>query len=240
MTALLAFNTFAAPHLWALALTAGATLALVPAGRAAGPGPRRWIGWGLAVLLLANRLAYHLVEHREGLLDLHHSLPLDPCDLSSYLAAIALLGRWRWACELTWFWGIAGALPGLVTPDTWDFPHAGFFCFFVSHGGTVVAAFYVTFALRNPPRRRSLAMVLGVTVAWAAVTAAVDWLLGPQANYGYLRHRPETATVMDYLGPWPWYVLALGGIAAALFVLLWLPFQFAPGRGGAKENRPAA
>jgi uncharacterized membrane protein YwaF len=42
-------------------------------------------------------------------------------------------------------------------------------------------------------------------------------------NYGYFNGKPE-GTVLDYLGPWPWYVLAEVAIVAAVWALLTLPW----------------
>jgi uncharacterized membrane protein YwaF len=36
-------------------------------------------------------------------------------------------------------------------------------------------------------------------------------------NYGYLVDTPSTASPLDLLGPWPWYVLA----AMAMILLAW-------------------
>jgi uncharacterized membrane protein YwaF len=44
-------------------------------------------------------------------------------------------------------------------------------------------------------------------------------------NYMYLRAKPEAPTLLDLLGPWPWYVL--GGEIVAV-CLLWLLSRSAP------------
>jgi uncharacterized membrane protein YwaF len=49
-----------------------------------------------------------------------------------------------------------------------------------------------------------------------------DWIVG--ANYGFLCHKPETASLYDVLGPWPWYVGASGLVGLVFFILLDLPF----------------
>ena len=42
-------------------------------------------------------------------------------------------------------------------------------------------------------------------------------------NYGYFNGKPD-GTVLDYLGPWPWYVLAEVAIVAGIWALITLPW----------------
>lgn len=43
-------------------------------------------------------------------------------------------------------------------------------------------------------------------------------------NYMFLARKPSTASLLDVLGPHPWYLLALEVVAVVLFMLLYLPF----------------
>jgi uncharacterized membrane protein YwaF len=56
-----------------------------------------------------------------------------------------------------------------------------------------------------------------------ATVLGLNALLG--TNYGYLCAKPENPSLLDHLGPWPWYLLSLEGLALALFLLLDLPFR---------------
>jgi len=44
------------------------------------------------------------------------------------------------------------------------------------------------------------------------------------SNYLFIAHKPETASLMDMLGPWPWYILSLEVIALAMCLLLYMPY----------------
>jgi uncharacterized membrane protein YwaF len=41
----------------------------------------------------------------------------------------------------------------------------------------------------------------------------------------FLREKPGRASLLDLMGPWPWYIPAAALLALALYVLLDLPFR---------------
>jgi hypothetical integral membrane protein (TIGR02206 family) len=44
------------------------------------------------------------------------------------------------------------------------------------------------------------------------------------SNYMFVAHKPLTPSLIDVLGPWPWYILSLEAIGLVLFLLLYLPW----------------
>jgi len=41
----------------------------------------------------------------------------------------------------------------------------------------------------------------------------------------FLRAKPDTPTLLDDLGPWPWYILSATALGLALFAILDAPFR---------------
>ncbi len=163
-----------------------------------------------------------------------NSLPVHFCDLVAFLLAAALLtGRQRLA-ELGYLWGFAGTVNGLVTPGLeHGFPAPEYFAFFAQHGGIPAAAAGLVFGAGLRPQPGALLRALGWINVYLAGIFLLNFLLG--TNYGYVNAKPLHPSLLDVLGPWPWYLLVLEGIAVLFFALLLLPFA---GTGG--KQRPAA
>lgn len=177
----------------------------------------------LAVALLINWPVSILAHFLEGDLNLQNSLPFHLCDVSAMAGAIALVRHQRLAAEVVYFFGLAGTLNGLITPALLqDFPHPTFFSFFLGHSGVVIAAVHVVAGLQIMPSRGAPIRMLGYLVGYAAVMSPINWALA--TNYGFLCWKPPSPSLMDALGPWPWYVGSLALLALAFFTLLNVPF----------------
>jgi hypothetical integral membrane protein (TIGR02206 family) len=181
---------------------------------------------GLAVLLLAAVLAYHLVIALRGSYALDLDFPLHLTDAVTVVAALALWSPRPLPVELTYLWGLTASLLAVLTPALGaddGYPSLLFWPYFVTHSGVVLAAVFLVFGLGLTARPRAVRRVFLATAGWAAVAAVGNALTG--GNYMFLRERPETPSLLDYLGPWPWYILSTALLALALFAVLDLPFR---------------
>ena len=124
---------------------------------------------------------------------------------------------------MTYFWALAGTVQALFTPDLpQHFPAYPYLQYYIAHGGTVAAALILVVGLRIVPRPRAVSWVLAITVAYTALVFVVDEATG--ADYMFLRAKPASPTLLDELGPWPWYILSASALGIALFALLDAPF----------------
>jgi len=128
--------------------------------------------------------------------------------------------------EICYFWGLAGATQALITPDVgrYGFPHFRFFQCFVSHGLIVTAVLFMTFVEGMRPGLGSLLRALLALNLYAAFIGMVNLLL--KANYGFVCRKPDDPSLIDVLGPWPWYLLSLEAAALIGLFLVYLPFLF--------------
>jgi uncharacterized membrane protein YwaF len=54
------------------------------------------------------------------------------------------------------------------------------------------------------------------------ILMGINKVLG--SNYGYTMHKPPTGSVLDFFGPWPWYILGAELLMLISFLLLITPF----------------
>ncbi len=89
----------------------------------------------------------------------------------------------------------------------------------------MLATLYAIFGYGFRPRLRSIAITLAVTGIYVIVIAGLNYLL--DANYLFLRAKPQAATVLDFFGPWPIYVFGLFGLAILVCFLCYTPIVLA-------------
>ncbi len=225
----IAFHPFSSSHLTVLGVFALAAATIITVTRAGWLRAARVMEFILVGALLLEWPINLWVSWRYELIDSSNSLPLHLCDMAAYLGVVALITRRPEACELLYFWGLAGTLQGLITPSlTLDWPHPRFVMFFMLHCGVVLAALQIVLGRGVTPRRGAAIRAVGWLAVYAAVIGGIDALIrawGATANYGFLCHKPETASLFDYLGPWPWYIGSVLALSFVLFLLLDLPFM---------------
>jgi len=153
-----------------------------------------------------------------------HVLPLHLCDLVLVVALVAFLSRHPLAFELAYCFGIAGSTQAVLTPDiAGQLPLWRIAYFFGAHAAVIAAVLYLAVVERLRPRPGTVRRVMAVLALYAVAIGSFNALAG--TNYGYLCHKPQQPSLLDYLGPWPWYILAVGLIAALCCWLLVLPFR---------------
>ncbi len=177
-------------------------------------------GW----FLLVNELVWYTFKIATEGVRFPEGLPFQLCDLSLWLTVFALLTLRRWTFEPAWFVGIAGAAMAVLTPELWaptfSYPTA---YFFTAHGGIIAALLFLVWSGQARPGPRAMWRGLLVLNAWGAFVGTFNLVF--HTNYMFLCRKPSAASLLDYLGPWPVYVLAGECFAILLFVLLALPFR---------------
>ncbi|HEX9780004.1 MAG TPA: TIGR02206 family membrane protein [bacterium] len=167
-----------------------------------------------AALLLVNELSSWGVALASGVARV-------PCQLCDVALLLTVWGLWTLrggVCRLAYFWALAGSLQAILTPDlARGFPDYWWIKFFITHGGVVVAAVYLAVTGRVAATTGSVWRVWALTNAYAAAAGALNWLQG--TNYGYLAAKPSQPSLLDWLGPWPYYIVGMDALALGFLFL---------------------
>ena len=223
------FALFSPAHLASLGLFLIAAVVLFAFRRLIRSSPR--LAFTLRLILLAaltiSEASLHVWYVTQQIWDARFTLPLELCSLMLLAAILMLITRSRFLAGLVFFAGIGGALQALITPNlAFDYPHFRFIQFFVAHAAIILSALYMVWIERFRPTWRTLLTVMLSLNAIALAVYLLDRLL--DANYMFLRGKPDTPSVLDMLGEYPLYILAEELLALLTFTTLYIVFFVIP------------
>jgi hypothetical integral membrane protein (TIGR02206 family) len=182
----------------------------------------RVIRFGLAILLCVTSVSYYANFAMHGSRMFPNHMPLELCDDSLWLVIAALLTLKPAIFDVAYYWALAGASMSLLTPNMVNPPAFIAIQYFADHGLIVVATLYLVWSRQARPRPGSVARAMVALNVVAAFVGTFDYFF--KTDYMFLRAKPPTASLLDILGPWPWYILSCEGVGTGLFLLLYLPF----------------
>jgi len=177
------------------------------------------------IISVTNELSWHVWKAAIGQWTVQEMLPLHMCSIFVVLNAIMMLKKNYAIYEFSYFCAIGGAMQPLLTPDAGQY---GLFHFravqtLIAHGLILSAPIYMTVVEGFRPTWKSLLRVgIGVNIYMTIITP-FNFLIG--SNYMFTAHKLSTASLLDLLPEWPWYILFIELIGLVLFTLLYMPFQ---------------
>ena len=219
------FVPFGLSHGVVVAVLAAVAAVLIAVGRAQRGTPAalrtsRVFAVVLAVFLVPLQI-FWMLPSQWGV---GHSLPLQLCDLAALAAVWALWSHSTIAFALTYFWGLTLTAQAFITPELNgpDFPSPQFVSFFGLHCLVVWSGIYLTWGVGLHPNWRTYRITVFATLGWGVVMFVFNRAIG--TNYGFLNAKPLAGSVLDVLGPWPWYLLAEIAVGAAVWALITWPW----------------
>lgn len=164
-------------------------------------------------------LLYRYLVFKETFLNL---LPFNMCNYTLILAALMMIFRSKKIFNVVYFWSI-GAILAIATPDIRiAFPNYSNISFFLTHFYIYFATFYCLlhfkFSITFYSLKKSFIYINGIML----VLFPLNFLLN--TNYMFLKKKPISSP-MDFLGPWPFYIISLEIVMIILFTLMYLPFR---------------
>ena len=228
------FDAFAPAHLAAIALVPSVAAVLAAVQRKY-PRAGGAIRYSLVCFLLLCSVSYYssFPLHGESLFPGH--LPLELCDASLFMSVATLLVAKAAIFDVAYYWALTGAALAMVTPNLTQPSRFMEVQFYASHGLTVTVILYLVWSRQARPRPGSARRAMVGLNAMALVVGTFDAVF--HTNYMFLRAKPQGHTLMDYFGPWPWYIAVCEGLAAVLFTALYLPFRRRRRDGPKKSER---
>ncbi|MBO0992273.1 YwaF family protein [Bacillus sp. SD088] len=190
---------------------------------------KKWDGFKtlekiFSLSLLIMELLYQIWMWKTERWDMSYSLPLELCSISLIIAIVLLWTDNRHLYNFVFYAGMGGALQAIITPDLeLGFPHFRYFHFFYTHFGIILTACYFTWIKGYRPTFKGLLKTMLILNLLLPIVLIVNRLSG--GNYMFLRDKPTGGSLLDYLGPYPWYLLMLEFVAFIIFLLLWLMFR---------------
>lgn len=176
-----------------------------------------------AAALILQEISLNAWEISAGIWSAADSLPFHLCGILVVVCPIMLVTKSYKIYEIAYFWGLAGATQAILTPDigAYGFPHFRFYQFFLSHGLIVFAVLYMTFVYNYRPSFKSFLKAFAVLNLMLPIVGAINYFTG--GNYFFIARKPETASIIDYLGAWPWYIIYMEVIGFVLLLAAYVP-----------------
>ena len=226
------FRLFGADHLWGIVVSV-LFIIIVPwiSVKYLNKRAQKYLGMIIGYIVMLNYPAWVILESIAGSFDVSLHLPVHLCRLSNLLIPLVMIKRHFLTFEILFFWGLSGTLQGAITPDiSAGFPHFHYFRFWVGHQGTILALIYAVVVFKMRPTPYSIWKSFIALNIFLILAVIVNLIL--DANYFWICGKPITPTgehvpsILDFMGPWPWYILSAEFVALFHFILAYLPFCF--------------
>ncbi|UOQ49391.1 TIGR02206 family membrane protein [Gracilibacillus caseinilyticus] len=215
------FHLFSLSHLLMIGLSFGLVTCLFTFRERIREQYKRPFKYMLVVLLILGELSFHLWYIVHDRWDVQLNLPLQLCSISLYLCTIMLLTKNYKVFEVSFFVSMTGAFIAILTPELFfGFPHMRFIHFFIVHITIVIACFYMVWVEEFKPAFASVIRAFAVLNILAGFVCIINKMIG--SNYMFLAEKTSNASILDFLGPYPWYILSLEVLALALFMLIYV------------------
>jgi len=181
-----------------------------------------WFGWFMMV--------YFILKHLYGVFGLKEAwqiwLPLHMCHLGQMMIAYCLItGKRGFYISILYFWTFGGAAMALITPDlAFGWPDPNYIMFMATHGLLLLGALYFTITEKLRPGVSDIWRVLKVSIYVMLIILPLNYIIGGEANYFYLRFPPVSGSLMDFLPAPPLHIPFFVVLAYVVFWLVYLPY----------------
>ena len=177
----------------------------------------------VAIVVLGVKIAELLFRHHYYGETVAQLLPLHLCPIVIILSIFMMFFHSEVLFQPVYFWSI-GAFFAILMPDIRDgMSNFASQSFFITHFFILFSTAYAFVHFRFRPTKAGFLCSFLLLVTLAFIMYFVNNKLG--TNFLYVNHPPVTKSLMDFMGPWPYYIFSLAGIDIAISFFMYLPFR---------------
>lgn len=154
---------------------------------------------------------------------IHQLLPLHLCNIALIFAIISMIFKYNCLFQLVFYFSI-GAFFAIIFPESiphfYDFRNISFF---LTHFFIIFATWYEIIHFKFRPNLRGLTLSFIFLNIFVLLSFKVNSLFN--TNFMFTNTKPNIASPLNYLGPWPYYIVVSEFIFIFLGYLYYLPFK---------------
>lgn len=170
----------------------------------------------LTVMDLGYRLWSGLYQTNDmvGMFSIHVS------SVSVVLSIVVLIKYNQKIFDVLFYWALILVPQAIITPGIYrfGFPHLRFFHIFWIHFLVIYTVLFLLVVEKKRLSRYHLKRALIVSHLYGLFVFAVNMTL--DTNYMFIGKKSSLPSLIQYLGPWPYYIFVLDGILIILFIIL--------------------
>ncbi len=180
-----------------------------------------WFSMSLAAMVFI----WMAIRWLRGEFDFREDLPFHLCNILAVIFPIALYVQLRWFFGILYFWVLVGTLQAVITPDLKEpFPHFVYFRYWWVHCGLISLIVYGLAVLKWRIEIKDIGnAIIGANV-YLVFSLIINVITG--GNYFFSVRKPDAATLLDYLGPWPWYLISGQLVMLVFFIIYFIPIKY--------------
>lgn len=179
---------------------------------------------GLCILLSLMIIIWAIIEVSLDRFHIETDLPLIFCNFIALLLPIYAWNRNNLLFNIIYYLIIVGTIQSVITPGLkLSIPHYEYWKFWTVHMGLLTLIFFEIIVAKKRPTFRGVFSTFIFIQIYLVLVMGLNYFLG--SNYLFLNHKPHNASLLDLLGPWPYYIIIMDLILIPYFYLTYLPFK---------------
>jgi len=174
----------------------------------------------IPLIFVLLRVIFTIID---GTFTIQEELPFHLCRTLALVFPFVIVYQYHRGFGVLYFFTVVGTLQALLTPDLpLSAPHHSYWTYWGLHCVLIGLTLYCLFVFEWKVTKRDFWNAVIAGNLYLLFTGIINWAIG--SNYFYTAYKPPSPSLLDILGPWPWYILAVELFAFVMFILVGLPF----------------